>query len=380
MSIQWNIHNPSGKKRIIVTRDLPGSEWKEAFTEADCSVEILSGNYTLTTGELCAAIGDRCDGILGLLFDQCNDGLFEALANAGGKVYSNYAVGFNNIDLPAATRRNIAVGNTPGVLTETTAELAVALTFAAARRIVEGDLYTRGGKFTAWMPDLLLGELLWRKTFGIIGAGRIGASYARMMIEGHKMNLLYYDNHPNAALEIFLNRYASFLQDQGEEPTRWKRVPSIEELLKESDVVSLHVPLTQSTWHMIDQSRLSLMKENAILVNTSRGPVIDEKALVTHCKTHPHFRAGLDVYEDEPVLAPGLQNLENIILLPHVGSGTLWARRNMALIAALNIIGILKNYPVWHHTDMIPFLRSDRPHATPSILNAKELQLPVFHG
>jgi hydroxypyruvate reductase 1 len=228
------------------------------------------------------------------------------------------------------------------------------------------------------MPDLFLGELLWRKTLGLIGAGRIGSSFARMMIEGHKMNFLYFDNHPNAALDIYFSRYTAFLSEQGDEPIRWKRTLSIEELLRESDLVSLHVPLTPATRHLIDRSRLALMKENAILVNTSRGPVIDEKALVEHCRMHPNFRAGLDVYEEEPALAPGLNQLENCVLVPHVGSGTLWTRKAMAQLAARNIIGVLKGFPVWHHDDMRPFLNNSPPEATPSILNARELDLPAF--
>lgn len=366
--------------RILVTRNLPGEEWKKAFIDAEFCVEIYSGNNTITTGELQTVIGNRCDGILGQLMDHCTDSFFETLAHAGGKVFSNYAVGINNIDLASATRHGIAVGNTPGVLTETTAELAVALTLAAARRIVEGDRYVREGKFTAWSPDLLLGKHLWRKNLGLIGAGRIGTSYARTMVEGHKMNLLYYGNHQNAAFEIYLTRYAEFLRDQGEEPIRWKRAASIEELLRESDLVSIHVPLTPATRHMIDTTRLSLMKHDAILVNTSRGPVVDEKALVAHCGDYPHFRAGLDVYEEEPRLAPGLDRLENVVLMPHTGSGTLWARKNMALLAAMNIIGILKGYPVWHHADMKPFLTDRPPAAAPSIVNARELGLPLFQG
>lgn len=378
MNAQWEIVNPDGEKRILVTRNLPGEEWKTALIGAGFRVEIYIGEDTIPPGVLHTAIGDRCAGILGQLLDECSGKFFEILAAAGGKVYCNYAVGFNNIDLAAATRNGIAVGNTPGVLTETTAELAVALTFAAARRIVEGDRYMRNGKFTRWMPDLLLGELLWQKTLGLVGAGRIGTSFARMMIEGHKMNLLYYDNHHNAGFEIHLSRFAAFLHDQGEEPIRWKRVSTIEELLRESDLVSLHVPLTQSTRHFIDRSRLSLMKENAILVNTSRGPVIDEKALVDHCRTHPNFRVGLDVYEEEPVLAPGLDRLENVVLMPHTGSATLWTRKNMAILAARNIIGILKGYPVWHHDNMRPFLNNNPPEATPSILNARDLRLQMY--
>ncbi len=378
MKTQWTIVNPSGEKRILITRNLPGEEWKTALIEAGCRIEIYCGEDTIPAGELNTAIGNRCDGILGQLLDECNGIFFDALAAAGGKVYCNYAVGCNNIDLAAATRSGIAVGNTSGVLPETTAELAVALTFAAARRITEGDRYTREGKFVRWMPDLLLGELLWRKTLGLIGAGRIGSSFARMMIEGHKMNLLYHNNHPNAALEIHLSRYTVFLREQGEEPIRWKRALSIEELLRESDLVSLHVPLTPATRHLIDRSRLALMKENAILVNTSRGPVIDEKALVEHCRMHPNFRAGLDVYEEEPALASGLNQLENCVLVPHVGSGTLWTRKAMALLAARNIIGILRGYSVWHHDDMRPFLDDNPPEATPSILNARELNLPAF--
>ena len=378
MNTDWQILNPPGKKRILVTRNLPGEEWKTVLVTADCRVEIYLGDEAISAEELRSAIGDHCDGVLGQLLDECNDKFFGALAAAGGKVYCNYAVGFNNIDLATATRNGIAVGNTPGVLTETTAEHAVALTFAAARRIIEGDRYTRDGKFVRWMPNLLLGVLLWRKTLGVVGAGRIGSSFTRMMVEGHKMNLLYCDKHHNAALEIYLSRYASFLRDQGENPIRWKYVSSIEELLRESDLISLHVPLTPAMRHLLNRERLAIMKENAILVNTSRGPVIDEKALVEHCRIHTNFRAGLDVYEDEPALAPGLDQLDNVVLMPHVGSGTLWTRTMMALIAARNIVGILKGFPVWHHDDMKQFLDDDPPEATPSIVNARELSIPVF--
>ncbi len=374
----WVVLNPEGRYRIIVTLPIPGGRWKKVFTDAGCRTEIHITNDPLSPDDIKPVIGDRCDGVLGLLSERWDDNLFSSLAHAGGKVYCNYAVGINNIDITAASRHKIAVGNTPGVLTEATAEIAVALTLAAARRIVEGDSLVRGGRFSGWLPDLLLGELLWRRTLGIVGAGRIGTSYARMMVEGHKMNLVYFSNHQNASFELFLTRYAEFLASQGETPIRWKRTPTIEELLRESDCVALHVPLTPATRHLIDAQRLAIMKENAILVNTSRGPVIDEKALVEHCRRHPQFRAGLDVYENEPALTPGLEALPNVVLAPHLGSGTSGTRENMGVLAARNITGILNGYPVWNHSDITPMVGDASPKATPHIVNAHELGLPLY--
>jgi hydroxypyruvate reductase 1 len=375
---QWRTHNPSGTRRVIVTKQLPGERWLQILTEADCKVEICISPDILTTEQIKEAIGSRCDGAIGQLTEEWGEELFSALKAAGGKAYSNYAVGYNNVDVDAATGQGIPVGNTPGVLTETTAEMAVALTFAAARRVVEADRFMRAGSFHGWLPTLFLGELFWRKTVGIIGAGRIGAAYARMMVEGHKMNLIYYDPYRNKALEDYVPAYAEFLKTRGEQPVSCVRAESADEVLEEADVVSLHPVLDETTHHLINKERLSLMKERAILVNTSRGPVIDEAALAAHCKEHPDFRAGLDVFEHEPAMNPGLEALGNVVLVPHIASATIWTREGMATLAASNVAAILLGYPVWQEGDISPFLGDEPPKAAPSILNARELDMQVY--
>ncbi len=375
---QWRTYNPSGRKRVIVTKELPGERWLNILTGADCRVEVCTSTDVLNTADIQAAFADRCDGAIGQLTETWGDELFAALNAAGGTAYSNYAVGFNNVDVPAATRHGIPVGNTPGVLTETTAEMALCLTFAAARRLGEAERFLRAGRFKGWLPTLFVGELLWRKTVGVIGAGRIGATYARMMVEGHKMNLIYYDLHPNTELEQFVAAYAAFLTSQGQEPVNCKRAERVEDVLREADCISLHTVLDESTHHLINAERLAVMKDNAILVNTSRGPVVDENALADHCRSHPDFRAGLDVFEDEPRLKPGLAQLDNVVIVPHIASATIWTRQGMATLAAANVAGILMGYPVWHQPDITPFLEGEAPKAAPSIVNAKELGIPVY--
>jgi len=284
------------------------------------------------------------------------------------------AVGFDNIDVPAATKYKIPVGNTPGVLTETTAEMAVSLTFAAARRIVEADRFMRTGKYKGWLPTMFVGQLLHRKTVGILGAGRIGAAFAGMMATGHKMNVLYYDLVANPELEKMLKAYNDFLKSRGEEPLTCRRCDSPDEIFRNADVISLHTVLDKQTFHMINKEKLSMMKDTAILVNTSRGPVIDEAALVQHCKTHPQFYAALDVFEKEPQMASGLTELTNVTIVPHIASATEWTRAGMAMLAACNILGIMKGYPMWKENDFIPFVDGEEPpKAIPSIVNAKDL-------
>ena len=377
---KWETHNPSGSKRVVVTKKLPGSRWLETLIKADCRVELCTATDVLSIAEIKAAIGAQCDGVLGQLTENWGDELFAALKAAGGTAYSNVAVGYNNVDVDAATQHGIPVGNTPGVLTETTAQMAVTLTFAAARRTGEAERFLRAGKYKGWLMTLFLGELLWRKTVGVIGVGRIGATYARMMVEGHKMDLIYYDIYPNKDLENYISAYGDFLKSRGEGPVSCKRADTVEDVLREADCVSVHTVLDESTHHLINAASLALMKENAILVNTSRGPVIDEAALVAHCRKHPDFRAGLDVFEEEPEMKPGLVELDNVLIVPHIASATRWTREGMASLAAGNVAGILSGYPAWNQPDILSFLEGESPQAAPSIVNAKELGIPLFGG
>ncbi len=379
LSEGWTLYNAGGRHRVVVTRQLPGRRWLEILSGAGCAVEVYSRDEHLGAEEIVAAIDGRCDGCIGQLTELWGEAQFAALKAAGGSAYCNYAVGHDNVDIESATSHGIAVGNTPGVLTETTAEMAVSLTFAAARRVAEGDAFMRRGLFRGWLPDLLLGELLWRKTLGVIGVGRVGAAYARMMVEGQKMDLVYYDVVRNEALEECIAGYGSYLASRGERPVSCRRADTVVELLREADVVSLHACLDESTRHLIDASLLGQMKQSAVLVNTSRGPLIDEEALVAHCRANPGFKAGLDVFEDEPDMKPGLSELENVVLVPHLGSATTWTREGMAVLASLNVAGVLLGYPAWPHDDMRPFLVGRPPEACPSILNASRLGISTLN-
>jgi hydroxypyruvate reductase 1 len=370
---EWTVLNPRGSRRVIVTKDLPGARWLDVLTAADCSVEVCQSSDVLTPDEIAERIGDSCDGAIGQLTEDWNAGLFVKLAAAGGTAYSNYAVGYNNVDVAGATAVGIPVGNTPGVLTETTAEMAVALTFAVGRRVVAGDRFMRGGHYEGWLPALFMGKRFHGRTVGIIGAGRIGAAYGRMMVEGHKMNLVYFDLSANKALEQYITDYSAFLVANGEAPVSCRRVGTIEELLATTDVVSLHTVLDDSTTHLINAERLALMKPDAILVNTSRGPIIDEVALVAHCWANPGFRVALDVFEVEPAMKPGLAELENAVIVPHIASATRWTREGMATLAAANVAAILQGYPAWENDDILPFLSGDVPKAAPSIVNTEDL-------
>ena len=368
-SEDWKIHNPSGKQRVLVTKELPGNEWLDILKDAGYRIEVCLSKDILSKEQLIERIGDNCQAVIGQLTEKWGTELFTALKNAGGIAYSNYAVGYDNVDVSGATENNIPVGNTPGVLTETTAEMAVALTMACARRIVEADGFTRKGHFKGWLPDMFLGKRLWRGKVGIIGAGRIGSAYAMMMVKAFQMDLIYYSNKKNEKLENDIQAYNEYLEKTGSLPVSVKNAASADEVLKEADIVALHIPLTEKTRHLISKKELQSMKPDAILINTSRGPVIDEASLAEHCKSHPDFTAGLDVFEKEPIIYEEIKQLPNITIAPHIASATRWTRENMAKLAALNIKGVIEGYPVWDKGQIEPFFESDPPKAIPSIVN-----------
>ncbi len=242
------------------------------------------------------------------------------------KILANYAVGYNNIDLDAARRRDIVITNTPDVLTDATADLTWALLLATARRLVEGDTLVRSNHWTGWTPTQLLGRKVSGKTLGIIGMGRIGQAVAQRA-EGFCMTIRYHSHRPLPTL-----------------PGAWKPQP-LNDLLQQSDFVTLHVPLTAGTRHLIGARELALMRPTAILINTSRGPVIDEPALVYALQSGLIAGAGLDVYEEEPTLHPLLTSLKQVVLLPHLGSATMETRVQMGLICLENIQAVFEGRP-----------------------------------
>ena len=206
-----------------------------------------------------------------------------------------------------------------------------------------------------------------------------------MMVEGHKMDLVYYDRHGNDELERYVADYARLLAARGEAPVQCRRAASLDDLLASADVVSVHAALTDETHHLVGAAELGRMKDDAVLVNASRGPLVDEAALVRHCRSHPAFRAGLDVYEREPAMAAGLEELDNVVIVPHLGSATTWTREGMATLASANVVAVLNGWPVWPAAedlaDVLPFLdAADPPHAAPSIVNADELGLARWAG
>lgn len=369
VSKDWKIYNPGGKNRTLVTKMLPGSEWLDILIKSDCRIEVNLTTKIVSKSELAEMIRDNCKAVIGQLTEVWDFDLFQILSRAGGLGYCNYAVGYNNVDVEAATRLNILVGNTPGVLTETTAEMALALTMACARRIIEADNFTRLKKYNGWLPDLFMGNRLWRGTVGIVGAGRIGSAYAVMMAAAFQMDIIYAGNKRNLALEKQIEDYNNFLASSYSYTIKIIKADSAEAVLQTADVVSLHVPLTDSTRHLITADKLKLMKKDAILINTSRGQVIDEAALAHHCKGHKDFKAGLDVFEYEPLINEDLIRLPNVIVTPHIASATRWTRESMAKIAAMNIKGMIMNYPAWENHNIESFLGEQAPKAIPSVLN-----------
>ena len=309
------------KPKVFVTRAIPdkGFELIKDFGDVD----LWGDELPPSRDELLQRVRS-VDGILSLLTDTIDGEVMDA-AGSQLKVISNFAVGFDNIDVSAATARKIPVGNTPDVLTDATADFAFTLMMSAGRRILEGDRYVREEKWKTWNPMLLLGVEMKGATLGLVGFGRIGKAMARRAV-GFDMRVIYYD------------------------PLETKPSPDInatsvdfETLLEESDFISLHTPLTADTHHLINSEALSKMKPNAILVNTSRGPVVDLDALYEALKFKRIFAAGLDVTDPEPLpLDHPLLNLDNIVIMPHIASASKVARDKMSWIAAKNLIAGLK--------------------------------------
>ncbi len=308
-------------KKVYVTRRIPQEALDLLGTE--CRFEVNPHDRVLSREELLEAARDA-EGLLCLLTDKIDAGLLEQMPRL--KILANCAVGYDNIDVPSCTARGVAVSNTPGVLTETTADMAWALLMAAARRVVEADGYVRDGKFKAWAPMLFLGQEINNRVLGVVGMGRIGKAVVRRAA-GFNMTVVYYS--------------VSRISPE-EEQQLGVEYRDLEDLLQEADYISLHVPLNDQTRHMIGSQELKLMKKTAYLINTSRGPVIDEKALVRALRDNELAGAALDVYENEPELAPGLNELDNVTLAPHIASATVQTRTKMAVMAAENLLAGLK--------------------------------------
>ncbi|NLI97783.1 D-glycerate dehydrogenase [bacterium] len=303
--------------RIYITRRIP-EEGINALEGHE--IEIFEDAMPVPRKTLSEKI-KSADALVSLLSDRIDAELMDQAQAL--KVIANYAAGYDNIDIAEASRRGIVVTNTPDVLTDATAELAWSLLFAAARRIGEAERFTRAGRFIGWGPMLLLGQGIRGKTLGVIGAGRIGTRFA-LGSKGFEMKVLYYDEAKNELLEKELGA---------------ARV-DISILLHEADFVSIHLPLTRYTKHLIDAHQLFRMKPTAVLVNTARGPIVDEKALVAALKAGKLAAAGLDVYEWEPDITTDLLGMENVVLAPHIGSATYQARSAMAELCAYGILKV----------------------------------------
>jgi lactate dehydrogenase-like 2-hydroxyacid dehydrogenase len=309
--------------RVYITRHIP-EKGISMLRDAGHEVEVSTKDGVLTATELKEVLSKKpYDAVLCLLTDLITKEVFDAVPTA--KIFANYAVGYNNIQMEDAKTAGVTITNTPGVLTDTVAEYTVALMLAVAKRIPEADAFTRRGEYEGWAPELFLGSDLKGKTLGILGAGRIGYEVAMRMHHGFGMRVVYNDVAQNTQLE---------------ESTQALYMPSCEEVLTQADVVSVHVPLLPETAHLINAERIALMKQGAILINTSRGPVVDEEALVQALK-NGSIRAGLDVFEHEPALTSGLAQLPNVVLTPHIASASEETRSKMSEIAAQNIIDFL---------------------------------------
>jgi len=318
----------AAKPRVFVTRLIPeaGLSQIRAVCEAEVWPEQLPPPYEVLRDRV-----RHCDGLVSLLTDTIDAALLDAAPQL--KVVSNFAVGFNNIDVKAATDRGIAVGNTPGVLTDATADMAFCLLIAAARRIVEGHRYSIEGRWKTWEPLGHLGQDLFGKTLGVVGMGRIGYALARRCARGWDMKVLYHDVYRHEAAERELGAVSC----------------DLETLLRQSDFVSVHTDLNPSTRGLFNLERFKLMKPTAVFVNTARGPIVVQKDLCQALKSGIIFAAGLDVTDPEPPTPDDeLLRLPNVIVAPHIASATVGTRNAMADICARNLIAGLTGQPLPH--------------------------------
>jgi glyoxylate reductase len=309
-------------KIIYITRKIPEAGLK-LLREKGIEYDMGNSDTPPSKKYIIKALKSKpYDGVLSFLTDHIDKEVFDVCPNV--KVFANFSVGFNNIDLEEAKTRGIAVSNTPGTSGTAVAEHAVALILALTTRLVEGDKFMRKGKFKGWDPELLIGTDVKGKTIGLIGVGDIGSKVAHILHSGFGVNIIYSDMNQNLLLE----------QDTG--AIKKETV----DILKEADIVSLHVPLLPSTTHLINKDSLASMKKTALLINTSRGPVVDEKALIDALKGGVIAGAGLDVFEFEPKITRGLDKLQNVVLTPHIASSRTTARNMMAEIVCKNIIAV----------------------------------------
>ena len=305
------------KPKILVTRKILPEAL--SYLREHVDLEIGAESRNLSKEELIDKIRDK-KGVLALLVDHIDKQVMDAAPEL--KIISNCAVGYNNIDVEYALQKDILVTNTPGVLTDTTADLTWALILAVARRIPEADRFTRKKQYSGWELELFLGKAITGKCLGVIGMGRIGKHVA-LRARGFRMKTIYFDPHR--------------LNEEEEKRLNAEFVP-FDEVLDSADILTLHTTLTEKTFHMISTGELSRMKDSAILINVSRGPVVDEKALASALEKGSIWGAGLDVYEREPEIENRLLTMDNVVLLPHIGSASYETRLKMAMMASTNLV------------------------------------------
>jgi glyoxylate reductase len=310
--------------KVFITRELPDIAFK-LLEQNKISFDYYKKDRTIPRNLLLQKV-KNCQALISLLTEKIDKQVIDQMPEC--KIIANYAVGYNNIDINYAKKKKIIVTNTPDVLTESTADLTLALVLSCARRIIEGENLLRDGNFNGWKPKLLLGTELKDKIFGILGAGRIGSAVARRA-RSFETKIIYVDNKKNLKLEKETNA----------------RKVSLKYLLENSDILSVHLPLNRKTYHYLNYKRLNQLKRNSILINTTRGEIIDEKSLIRILELNRLMAVGLDVFENEPNLNPELLTFPNVLVLPHLGSATREARDGMAELAVRNVINVLKGKP-----------------------------------